>query len=72
MQQELEQWVQQETKIRVIQAMTEMNLNASPNTIRNVEMDGSEPMMMMMEESKDENSRKVFPKRNGRFNPKDQ
>ncbi len=49
-----------------------MNLNASPNTIRNVEMDGSEPMMMMMEESKDESSRKVFPKRNGRFNAKDQ
>ena len=51
--------------------MSQMNLNASPNTIRNVEMDGSEPMMMM-EESKDESSRKVFPKRNGRYSCKDQ
>lgn len=53
--------MQEQTKICVLHAMSKMNLHASPNTIRLIEMDSSEHFIM--EERKHGSGSKVFLKR---------
>ena len=65
----IEQRVQEETKRRMLEAMSQMNLRDSeqfvhPNVIGNEDTE--------MIDTSSQPKKKVFPKRNGRYNPNEE